>query len=203
MPGLVVSRMLPESTPFPWIIMLMLSRILVPALAMSLVATAASAQKTTDLGAGGGGSSHVKTEWTLGSAHVAITYGRPKLKGRDESTLMPVGQPWRTGADAATVITTDKPLTFGKVVLQPGSYTINTQPGATSWELIFGQLQKEGQWGVPYLPALEIARTPMTVQKLKKPVELLTISIDRQGAGQRLRVEWGTVSATAPFTIGK
>jgi hypothetical protein len=34
-------------------------------------------------------------------------------------------------------------------------------------------------------------------------VEQLTISIDRQGAGQRLRVEWGTVSATAPFTVGK
>ena len=183
----------------------MLSRIrfIAPLLAVSLATTAASAQKTTDLGTGRGGSAHVKTEWTLGSAHVAITYGRPKLKGRDEVTLMPAGQPWRTGADAATVITTDKPLTFGKVVLQPGSYTINTQPGATSWALIFGKLGQEGQWGVPYLPALEIARTPMTVQTLPKPVEQLTISIDRQGAGQRLRVEWGTVSATAPFTVGK
>ena len=183
--------------------MLTISRILVPALAMSLLSTVASAQKTTDLGTGRGGSGHVKTEWTLGGAHVAIAYGRPKLKGRAEATLMPPGQPWRTGADAATVITTDKPLTFGKVVLQPGSYTINTQPGATAWELIFGKLEKEGQWGVPYQSGLEIARTPMAVSKLQKPVELLTISIDRQGAGQRLRVEWGTVSATAPFTIGK
>jgi len=180
-----------------------ISRILLPVLAVSLLSTAASAQKTTDLGTGRGGSGHVKTEWTLGGAHLAISYGRPRLKGRAEATLMPPGQPWRTGADAATVITTDKPLTFGKVVLQPGSYTINTQPGATAWELIFGKLEKEGQWGVPYLPALEIARTPMTLQTLKKPVEVLTISIDRQGAGQRLRIEWGTVSATAPFTVGK
>jgi hypothetical protein len=43
----------------------------------------------------------------------------------------------------------------------------------------------------------------MTVAKLQKPVEELTISIDRQGAGQRLRIEWGTVSATAPFTVAK
>jgi hypothetical protein len=56
---------------------------------------------------------------------------------------------------------------------------------------------------VPYLPALEIARTPMTVQTLKKPVEELTISIDRKGTTQQLRIEWGTVSATAPFTVGK
>jgi hypothetical protein len=183
--------------------MLSISRILVPALAVALISTSASAQKTTDLGTGRGGSAHVKTEWTIGGAHIAIAYGRPTLKGRDQATLMPPGRPWRTGADAATVITTDKPLSFGKVVLQPGSYTINTQPGATAWELIFGKLEKEGQWGVPYLPALEIARTPMAVQTLSKAVERLTISIDRQGAGQRLRIEWGTVSATAPFTVGK
>ena len=173
------------------------------AIATVLLSTTALAQKTTDLGTGRGGSAHVKTEWTIAGAHIAIAYGRPTLKGRAEATLMPPGRPWRTGADAATVITTDKPLTFGKVVLHPGSYTINTQPGARSWELIFGKLGQEGQWGVPYLPALEIARTPMTLQKLKKPVEELTISIDRQATGQRLRIEWGTVSATAPFTIGK
>lgn len=183
--------------------MLFTRRILVPALAVALVSTAASAQKTTDLGTGRGGSAHVKTEWTVAGAHVAIAYGRPTLKGRDEATLMPPGRPWRTGADAATVLTTDKPLTFGKVVLAPGSYTINTQPGATSWELIFGKLEKEGQWGIPYLPALEIGRTPMAVRKLAKPVEQLTITVDRAGAGHQLRIEWGTVSATAPFTIGK
>ncbi|MFL5616807.1 MAG: DUF2911 domain-containing protein [Gemmatimonadaceae bacterium] len=183
--------------------MLSISRILVPVIAVAFVSTAASAQKTTDLGTGRGGSAHVKTEWTIAGAHIAIAYGRPTLKGRDQATLMPPGRPWRTGADAATVITTDKPLVFGKVVLQPGSYTINTQPGATTWDLIFGKLEKEGQWGVPYLPALEIARTPMAVQTLSKPVEQLTISIDRQGVGHRLRIEWGTVSATAQFTVGK
>jgi hypothetical protein len=173
------------------------------AIASTLLSTTALAQKTTDLGTGRGGSAHVKTEWTMGGAHIAVSYGRPTLKGRAEAMLMPPGRPWRTGADAATVLTTDKPLTFGKVVLQPGTYTINTQPGPTSWQLIFGKLEREGQWGVPYKPELEIARTPMTVSKLEKPVEQLTISIDRQGAGQRLRVEWGTVSATAPFTIAK
>ena len=172
-------------------------------IASTVLSTGALAQRTTDLGTGRGGSAHVKTEWTIAGAHIAIAYGRPTLKGRPEATLMPAGRPWRTGADAATVITTDKPLTFGKVVLQPGTYTINTQPGQTSWELIFGKLEKEGQWGVPYQAALEIARTPMSVTKLQKPVEMLTIHVDRQGAGQRLRVEWGTVSATAPFTIKK
>ena len=167
------------------------------------VSSLATAQKSTDLGTGNGGSQHVKTEWTIGGANIAITYGRPALKGRAEATLMPPGTVWRTGADAATVITTDKALTFGKVVLQPGSYTINTQPGEKSWELIFGKLDKEGQWGVPYLPALEIARTPMAVSTLVQPVEQLTILIDRMGPAHTLRVDWGTTSASTPFKIAK
>lgn len=178
-------------------------QILAGAVLTAVISSVATAQTTTDLGTGRGGSEHVKTEWTVGGANVSIAYGRPKLKGRAESALMPPGQPWRTGADAATVLTTDKPLTFGKVVLQPGSYTINTQPGEKSWELIFGKLEKEGQWGVPYLPALEIARTPMSVSRLVKPVEQLTILIDHVGQAHTLRVDWGTTSASVPFKVGK
>jgi hypothetical protein len=55
---------------------------------------------------------------------------------------------------------------------------------------------------VPYNKALEIGRTPMTAGKAKAAVEMMTISIDDTPAGATLRVEWGTTSATAPFTVG-
>jgi hypothetical protein len=47
-----------------------------------------------------------------------------------------------------------------------------------------------------------MGRTPMMRGKTKAPVENVTISIDDTPAGATLRVEWGTVSATAPFTVG-
>lgn len=167
-------------------------------------ATVAGAQTTTQLGTGGGGSPHVKTDWTIGTAHISISYGRPSLKGRAEATLMPAGKPWRTGADQATVLTTDKQLTFGSVVLAPGSYTINAVPGTTSWQLILGKLGSPKQWGIPYKPELEIGRAPMKLGKTSAPVEQVTISIDpdKSGAGGVLRIEWGTTSATAAFAIG-
>jgi hypothetical protein len=166
------------------------------------VVTVPAAQKTTDIHPGKGGSPHVKTEWSIDKANIAIQYGRPYLKGRPESQLMPHGKPWRTGADEATVLTTDRPLTFGTVKLEPGSYTINTQPGEKEWELIFGKVGKPGQWGVPYQPGLEIGRVPMKVTKTSKPVEQLTIHVDDTPQGGTLRIEWGTTSASAPFTVG-
>src|SRR5262245_16222706 len=75
------------------------------------------AQKITEMGTGGGGSPHVKAEWTVDGAAIAVEYGRPFLKGRSEAQMMPAGTPWRTGADQATVITSSKPLTFGSVKL--------------------------------------------------------------------------------------
>ena len=160
------------------------------------------AQKTTEVHPGKRGSPHVKTEWTIDGANISIEYGRPLLKGRTDAAVMPPGQPWRTGADEATVITTDKALKFGTVSLPAGTYTINTQPGEKDWQIIFGKLGKPGQWGIPYQAPLEIGRSPMTLGKTKAPVEQLTIQVEDTPAGATLRVEWGGSSASAPFTVG-
>lgn len=169
---------------------------------LATAATVAGAQVTKTTGTGGGGSPHVTTDWAIGTAHISISYGRPSLKGRAESEMMPAGKPWRTGADQATVITTDKTIKFGTVTLAPGSYTINTEPGATSWQLILGKLGSPGQWGIPYKPELEIGRATMKLGKTSAPVEQVTYSIDKTASGGILRIEWGTVSVTTPFTIG-
>jgi hypothetical protein len=161
------------------------------------------AQKTTEQKTGSGGSPHVRTDWTIDGANLSIEYGRPFLKGRPEAQMMPPGREWRTGADVATIITSDKPLKFGAISLAPGRYTINTVPGEKEWQIVFGRLEKPGQWGIPYQKQLEIGRTAMKVGKTAKPVENVTISIDDAPANSAvLRVEWGTTSATAPFTIG-
>ena len=127
-------------------------------LATTIQATTLQAQKTTPTGPAGAASPHVKSEWTIGTAHLSIEYGRPYLKGRPETQMMPDGAPWRTGADEATVLVTDKPLKLGSINLAPGTYTLNTQPGATEWQLLVGKLKAPGQWGIPYEPTLEIGR---------------------------------------------
>jgi hypothetical protein len=157
------------------------------------------AQQTTQIHPGKGGSPHVRTHWTIDTAAISIEYGRPALKGRAETTVMPPGQEWRTGADEPTTLTTDKPLRFGALTLPAGTYTLNTLPGTTEWQLL---VLKGGQaWGIPYPRGQEIGRAPMTVTRLATPVELLTISVDDTAAGATLRIEWGTTSARIPFIV--
>jgi hypothetical protein len=183
--------------------MSMVRSFMTAAVAAVTVVTSAAAQKTVQTHVGGGGSPHVTSTWSIGGANISISYGRPSLKGRNEASLMPAGQPWRTGADEATVITSDKPLTFGSITLPAGSHTIFTEPGASDWKLILGKLEKDKQWGTPYLPNLEIGRVPMKLSKTAAPVEQVTYSIDNPGPTHVLRIEWGTKSATVPFTVGR
>jgi hypothetical protein len=172
------------------------------ALASALALTATGLlQKTTTISVGSGGSPRDRCEWRVDGASVTIEYGRPYLRGRPEELMMPAGQPWRTGADAATVLRTDRRLRFGKVALAPGAYTMFTEPGQT-WQLILGTLSKEGQWGSPYQPALERYRVPMVTGRSKEPVDQLTISVDDTRAGGTLRIEWGFTVATVVFSVG-
>jgi hypothetical protein len=114
-----------------------------------LFALTASAQKTTEVHPGKGGSPHVRTQWTVDGATISVEYGRPSLKGRTVGKeVAPFGKEWRTGADEATTLTTDKPLKFGTLAVPPGTYTLYTLPGETEWHLIVSE--KTGQWGVPY-----------------------------------------------------
>lgn len=172
------------------------------AVAATLLSTSANAQTTTETGTGGGGSPHVKTAWSIAGANISIEYGRPSLKGRPEVTMMPAGAPWRTGADEATVITTDKAITIGTVKLAAGSYTLNTEPGAKEWQLLIGKLGAPKQWGIPYKKEFEIGRTPMKLARTSAPVEMVTYSVHKNDTGGTLRIEWGSVRVSAPIVVG-
>src|SRR5262245_27067800 len=168
--------------------------------ALALSAAVLTAQTTTPVHPGTGGSPHVRTEWKIDGATISIEYGRPSLKGRPESQVMPPGREWRTGADEATTLKTDRALRFGNLAVPAGTYQIHSVPGPPSWQLIISKSTQA--WGIPYPAGQDLGRTPMTAGKTVALVEQLTISIDDTPAGATLRIEWGNLSARAPFTVG-
>jgi hypothetical protein len=177
-------------------------------LALALVAaamtlgTAVYAQKTTPVHPGKAGSPHVRTDWTIDGANVSIEYGRPSLKGRTPGKdIDPYdGREWRTGADEATTIKTDKMLMFGSLHVPAGTYTIYTIPTGGTWHLVLSK--KTGQWGVPYPKGEDLGRAPMTLGKAPAAAEQLNFSIQDTPAGATLHIDWGTTRASIPFTVG-
>jgi hypothetical protein len=172
----------------------------VATIAVLLAAAAAiplGAQKITQVHPGKGGSPHVRSEWVVRGANISIEFGRPSLKGRPESELMPPGQPWRTGADEATTLKTDKRLMLGELEVPAGTYTLYTVPGPR-WELIVSKAT--GQWGIPYPEGQDLGRVAMLTTRIP-PVEQLTITMDDTPGGGRLRIEWGTARASVPVVV--
>jgi Protein of unknown function (DUF2911) len=175
----------------------------IAAAVVALAATTAAAQKVVSTKMGGGGSPHETVEWSVGGAKITISYGRPFLKGRPlakiDSAFDLTGKVWRTGADEATTLTTDKGLMFGGLMVPAGTYTLFTVPGATAWKLVVSK--QTGQWGTEYHDDRDLGRADLKVEKLAKPAEQVTISVTEVGGSPTLNIDWGTTRATTPFMV--
>lgn len=162
---------------------------------------AAAGQKTTRVHDGRGGSPHDRTEWTIDGTNIAIEYGRPYVKGRTVfGGLEKYGKVWRTGADEATTLTTDKTLVFDALTVPPGKYTLWTWiDDKGPWKLIINK--ETGQWGTAHKEAQDLGRADMMTDARPNAVEQLTISIDDTPSGGVLRIEWEKTRATIAFTV--
>lgn len=132
---------------------------------------------------------------TVGGAHVTIDYSRPARRGRTlVGDLLPYDHVWRTGANAATQLTTSAPIALAGVALRPGTYTLWTLPTRGGVSLIINR--QSGQWGTEYHADEDVARRPMTVDSLQRNVERFTMRIEPAG---RVVMEWGTFQWSAPI----
>ena len=137
---------------------------------------------------------------TAGGAALWIDYGRPGKRGRVVfGDLVPWGQVWRTGANAATQLRTDKALDFGGTVVPAGFYTLWTVPTPEGWTLRFNG--ETGQWGTAHKPEKDLYSVAMKVSTLASPVERFTISVDPSAQGGTLSMDWDTTRASAAFTV--
>lgn len=135
---------------------------------------------------------------SVAGGSVIVNYGRPSKRGREVfGSIVPWDRVWRTGANQATHLHTDRPLRFGDTELPAGSYTLWTLPSQTGWTLILNA--QTGQWGTDYDSTHDLVRVPMSVRTLSEPVEQFTILIEPQSGGGVLRLRWDRTEATASF----
>jgi len=133
-----------------------------------------------------------------------VDYGRPSIRGRKiMGQLVPWNKVWRTGANEATTFRIDTSLVIGPgVPLQKGVYTLWTLPSEKEWKLIINK--ETGQWGTNYRETQDYARFNLTVEKLDKPVEQFTISLEKtDNTSGVLKMMWENTLVSTPFMINE
>ena len=137
---------------------------------------------------------------TVGAANLEIAYSRPLKRGRVIfGNVVPWNQVWRTGANAATQLTTSADIVFGNTVIPAGKYTLWSLPTSTGAKLIINS--QTGQWGTEYDAARDVARLDLALTTIATPVEEFTISIVPQGTNGVLRLSWDDREYSIPFRV--
>jgi hypothetical protein len=126
----------------------------------------------------------------IGPVEVAVRYGQPSKRGRTIfPDVVPFGQVWRAGANAATEIRFSADVMIEGIRISAGSYSVWVLPTPASDTLILNSATRI--WGVSHDPATDIARIPMRRRMLDRPIERLVYVIgDDNGIGT-LSLAWG------------
>ena len=144
-----------------------------------------------------------KAEVTLAGASVSIDYSAPSARGRTIfGGLVPYGQVWRTGANAATTLKTGVDLKIGSLAVPAGTYTIYSLPTEDGWMLIVNK--QTGQWGTVYDQAQDLGRVALTKGMASSPLETFVIDFEKtMGASTELHLKWVGLDLSVPVTAAK
>jgi hypothetical protein len=150
----------------------------------------------------GAASPQVVARSMLGGAPVVVTYSSPRRRDRVLlGKVIPYGQVWRTGANAATTLFFDNDLDIGGKKIPAGVYSLWTLPKSDgSAELIVNS--QHGQWGTDYDASHDVAHVPMAVTTVVSPQEDFAIAVADGNPGS-LRVSWGRFIWSVPVSVAK
>ena len=155
-------------------------------------------------------SAPAKASATLSNGTIIIDYCAPVADGRqifgaagtENKPLVPYGEVWRTGANAATTLTTSSALQIGDLNVPVGTYTLYSVPAADGFTLVVNK--QTGQWGTVYNKAQDLGRVQMKTTSNAVPVEKFDIEFEKTaGSTTELHLKWANVDASVEITAVK
>ena len=144
-----------------------------------------------------------KAEVTVAGAAISIDYSAPSVRGRVIfGGLVPWGQVWRTGANAATTLKASANLKIGDLAVPAGTYTLYTLPTETGWTLIVNK--QTGQWGTEYDAKQDFGRVALKKSQLADKVETMVLVFEKtKGSMTELHLKWADLDLSVPVTVTK
>lgn len=141
---------------------------------------------------------------TVYYAKVGVKDPKTKEDRKIWGGLVPFGKVWRLGANEATLLTTEKPITIGSVEVPAGAHSLYMWPNEDgSAKLIINK--QVGQWGATYNESMDLGRVDLTKAAQATPNDALTITVGRGegGAGGVIKIAFADAEYSVPFTVKK
>jgi hypothetical protein len=136
----------------------------------------------------------------VGQANIWVDYSRPAARGRPVwGGLVPYGAVWRTGANEAAHLATDRTIQLGDLTLEPGTYTLFLLPTETDLTLIVNR--GTGMSGLERDSAQDIGRVKLDKQTLDQPVESFIIEVQPTTTGGVLAFAWDRTRGSIPIVV--
>ena len=138
---------------------------------------------------------------------ITVNYSRPYKKERlifgeeADGALLPYGQYWRLGANAATEISLSKDVLFAGKSLSAGTYRMSAVPGPNSFtinlnselDVFFGITEPDQEFNVLSVDA------PVTPQD--NETEMFTISFSNDSEVIMMNFVWDKTLFSVPITV--
>ncbi|QNR24136.1 DUF2911 domain-containing protein [Croceimicrobium hydrocarbonivorans] len=141
-------------------------------------------------------------EQRVGLTDFTVEYSRPGVKGREVfGDLVPDGKVWRTGANKATAIEFNTPVTFAGQLVPAGKYSLFTIPNQDTWTVI---LNKNTElWGADgYDEKQDVLRADVAALTTQESTETLTIDFQSIDGGKaELVIRWANKVLSLPIEV--
>jgi hypothetical protein len=138
---------------------------------------------------------------TVGVTDITVAYSSPGVKGRAIfGGLVPWGELWRTGANAATRITFSRDVTVAGSAVKAGTYSVFTIPNEASWTVILNSNPDAGT--ATYDKKLDILRFEAKPSAVPQRERMTFVFSETADDSVRLDLEWDKTRVSLPITVG-
>ena len=140
-------------------------------------------------------------EQTVGVANLRVDYSSPAVRGRTIwGELLPYGELWRAGANAATRLELSEAATIFGTAVPAGAYSIFMIPGETEWTVILNR-DSSGRGYSAHDEAEDVARGTVTATDAPPRERLAYTFDDTTETSTNLVLDWAGKRVAIPITF--
>ncbi len=126
----------------------------------------------------------------IGNTTFEFDYSRPSVRGREIfGELVPFGEVWRTGADACTTISFNRPVKVFDQEIPAGKYSLFTKPGPSEWMIMINE-DADQRGTRDYDSGKDVIQILAETEKSRRFYETFTIDIEMIDNNARIWLSW-------------